>query len=222
AGLACHLARITPESAGEIQPVADATGAMLAFDGRLDNRDELLIALERDSTVSPESPDSVLVLAAYRAFGDDAPARLNGDFAFGLFDPLRKQLLLARDALGVRPLYYYASRDLFLFASEIKTLLSHPRVETRPNDDVLAGFLFSRFAGEDAQSTTFFQNIASVLPARRVIVGGPGAIRTQRYWNFDLAREVRYAHFDDYAGAFRQHFELAVRRRLRSAAPVAV
>src|SRR5205814_3001 len=114
AGLACHLARITPESAGEIQPVADATGAMLAFDGRLDNRDELLIALERDSTVSPESPDSVLVLAAYRAFGDDAPARLNGDFAFGLFDPLRKQLLLARDALGVRPLYYYASRDLFL------------------------------------------------------------------------------------------------------------
>src|SRR6266849_5290920 len=103
AGLACHLARITPESAAEVQPVADATGAVLVFDGRLDNREELLIALEDDPSVSPGSPDSALVLAAYRAFGDDAPAWLNGDFACGLFDPRRKQLLLARDAIGVRP-----------------------------------------------------------------------------------------------------------------------
>jgi asparagine synthetase B (glutamine-hydrolysing) len=54
-----------------------------------------------------------------------------------------------------------------------------------------------------------------------VVVAGE-AIRTQRYWDFDLTREIRFAHIDDYAGAFRQHFELAVRRRLRSAAPVAV
>src|ERR1700719_392594 len=59
AGLACHLARITPESAAEVQPVVDATGAMLVFDGRLDNREELLIALEDDSTVSRNSSDSV-------------------------------------------------------------------------------------------------------------------------------------------------------------------
>jgi asparagine synthase (glutamine-hydrolysing) len=222
AGLACHLARITPESAAEVQPVVDATGAMLVFDGRLDNREELLIALEDDSTVSRNSPDSVLVLAAYRAFGDDAPARLNGDFALGLFDPRRKRLLLARDAIGVRPLYYYAKGGLFLFASEIKTLLSHPRVETGPNDDALADFLFTRFAGQEAQEATFFQSIVSVRPAHSVLVRGPDAIRSQRYWDFDLTREVRFAHLDDYAGAFRQHFEQAVRRRLRSAAPVAI
>ena len=222
AGLACQLARITPESAAEVQPVADAAGALLVFDGRLDNRDELLTALEADPTVSPGSPDPALVLAAYRAFGDDAPAWLNGDFAFGLFDPRRKQLLLARDAIGVRPLYYYANQDLFLFASEIKTLVSHPRVETRPNDGVLARFLLTRFAGEDTQAATFFQNIISVLPAHRVIVRGPGAIRTQRYWDFDLAREVRFARCEDYADAFKQRFAQAVRRRLRSAPPVAV
>src|SRR6202030_2615961 len=61
AGLACRLARITPESAAEVQRVADATGAMLVFDGRLDNREELLIALEDDPAVSPGSPDSALV-----------------------------------------------------------------------------------------------------------------------------------------------------------------
>jgi asparagine synthase (glutamine-hydrolysing) len=222
AGLACRLARITRESAAEVQPVSDATGAMLVFDGRLDNREELLIALENEPAVSPDSPDSVLALAAYRAFGDDAPARLNGDFALGLFDPRRKQLLLARDAIGVRPLYYFANRELFLFASEIKTLLSHPRVETKPNDDALADFLFTRFAGDEAQEATFFQNVVSVPPAHAVIVRGPAATRTHKYWDFDRSREVRFAHYDDYAGAFKQHFEQAVRRRLRSVAPVAI
>ncbi len=220
-GLACCLARIAPESAFETQPAVDASGAVLAFDGRLDNREELLAVLDDEAAVSDEAPDSVLALAAYHAFGDDFPARLNGDFALGLFDPSRQQVLLARDAVGVRPLYYYASRDVFLFASEIKTLLAHPRVETRPNDHALAGFLLRRFAAEEPQESTFFQNVVSVLPAHRVVVTRDG-VRTQRYWDFDLTRQVRFARFEDYADAFEQHFEDAVRRRLRSATPVAV
>lgn len=221
AGLACRLTRIAPESAAETQPVVDLNGAMIVFDGRLDNREELLGALEPDAAVSHQSPDSVLALAAYRSFGEDFPARLNGDFALGLYDPHHRQLLIARDAVGVRPLYYHGTPQLFLFASDIKTLLSHPAVETRPNDDALADFLFGRFAGQGPQEQTFFQNIVSVLPGHLVIASLDG-IRTRRYWDFDPTRQLRFPRFEDYADAFKEHFERAVQRRLRSMAPVAV
>jgi asparagine synthase (glutamine-hydrolysing) len=220
-GLACCLNRILPESANETQPLVDVAGAAIVFDGRLDNREELLAALERTAAVSNQSPDSALALAAYRTFGDDFPARLNGDFALAFFDPVRRQLLLARDAVGVRPLYYYTAPDIFLFASEIKTLLSHPRVERRPDDGVLAAFLLARFNSHAPQERTFFQNVLSVLPGHSVLVDTRG-LQTRQYWDFDPEREIRFARFEDYAGAFKEHFERAVQRRLRGTAPVAV
>src|SRR5579862_5683470 len=134
AGLAAHLHRVTPESARETQPAADGDGAMLVFDGRLDNRTELIAALPRDARVSIDSPDSILALAAYQAFGSGFPSRLNGDFALGLFDARQRRLLLARDAIGVRPLYFHSSPRLFLFASEIKAIVSHPDVPTHPDE----------------------------------------------------------------------------------------
>ena len=220
-GFACRLSRVLPESAHERQPLVDPSGVMLVFDGRLDNREELLSALRTTSPISGESPDPALVLAAYHAFGDNFPVHLNGDFALGLFDPNQPKLLVARDAVGVRPIYYYASRELFFFASEIKTLLAHPRIVSGPNDDVVADLLFRRLAGEDACGLTCFQNIFTVLPAH-LTIATPEGISTRQYWDFDLAREVRFRSFDEYAEAFRHYFEHAVRRRLRGTGPVAV
>lgn len=220
-GLACRVTRIAPESIAETQPVVDVGGAMIVFDGRLDNREELLGALAPDASVSRQSPDAVLALAAYRSFGEDFPGRLNGDFALGLYDPHHRHLLLARDAVGVRPLYYHRTRELFLFASDIKTLLSHPGVESRPDDDTLADFLFGRFAGQGPHEQTFFQNIVSVLPGHLVVASRDG-IRTRRYWDFDPTRRLRFPRGADYTDAFKEVFERAVQRRLRSMAPVAV
>ena len=219
AGLACCLGRLAPESARETQPVVDE-GAMLVFDGRLDNREELLAGLQ-GARVSSRAPDSALALAAYREFGDEFPIRLSGDFAVAVFDARRSQLLLARDAIGIRPLYYYVDPDLFLFASEIKTLLAHRGVRSRPDDEILADFIFTQLTGRHPQERTFFRNIARVLPAHVVVVT-PVAVRARRYWDFDLTRQVRFARFAEYAEAFKAHLERAVRRRLRSASPVAV
>ena len=220
AGLACRLARVTPESAFETQPVVDGDGAMLVFDGRIDNRDEL------ESAVGPRihaggPADSVLALAAYRAFGDGFPARLAGDFALGLFDSRRRLMILARDAVGVRPLYYFVSARLFLFASEMKAIVSHPDVEPRPDDDALADALFTRGVGTEPGDRTVFANIVSVPPAHAV-VAGPNGVRAARYWDFDVTRRVRFRRAGDYAAAFREQFDRAVRRRLRSVRPVAV
>lgn len=217
-GLACQLFRVTPESATETQPLVDSSGAVLVFDGRLDNREELLPFLKNSHPVSSSSPDPDLVLAAYATLGDHLPERLVGDFAFALFDPIRQQLLLARDAIGIRPLYYCHIRDTFLFASEIKALLVHPEVPARPNDDTLADFLFNNVRDPEM---TFFAGISG-LPPSHIALLTPGRFVKRWYWDFDPTGRIRLGSFDEYAVAFRHLFERAVRRRLRSAYPVAV
>jgi len=218
-GLACRLLRVTPESAAETQPLVAPSGVAVVFDGRLDDREALLSELGPRSGVSPASPDPALVLAAYEVFAERLPERLQGDFALGLWDPRRRRLLLARDALGVRPLYYARADAAFLFASEIKALLAHPDVPARPDDDVLARFLLGRM--EELREATFFAGISTVPPAQAVTVTPEGA-SLRRYWEFDPGRRVRLPSLDEYAEAFREIVVRAVGRRLRSARPVAV
>jgi asparagine synthase (glutamine-hydrolysing) len=219
-GLACQLFRVTPESLNETQPLVHSSGPVLVFNGRLDNREDILDLLKTSSGVSADSPDPTLVLAAYEAFGDRFPERLNGDFALGLFDPRRRQLLLAGDPVGIRPLYYYRTGDTFLFASEIKAILAHPEVSTRPNDDMLAAFLVGDRA-QKCHGMTFFEGVSSLPPACIAILT-PGRFVTRRYWDFDPSRRIRLGSFEEYGEGFRHHFEQAVQRRIRSAYPVAV
>ena len=219
-GLACRLFRVTPEASTETQPLVHSSGTALVFDGRLDNREELLASLISSPGVTTRSPDPDLVLATYEAFGDRFAERLNGDFALGLFDPNRQHLLLARDAIGVRPLYYCRTGQTFLFASETKALLAHPLVSRQPNDDHLAQYLLGGVSG-DGEGFTFFKGVSSLGPAHLAILTRHGLV-TRRYWDFDPSRQTRLGSFPEYAEAFRHHFEQAVRRRLRSAYPVAV
>ncbi len=218
-GFACQLLRITPEASTETQPLVHASGAALVFDGRLDNREEVLAALPASAGVTAGSPDPALVLAVYETLGHGFAERLAGDFALALFDPARRHLLLARDAIGIRPLYYYRTRDLFLFASEIKALLAHPQVPARPNDDIIADLLLNR--ARNTEGMTCFDGVSSLPPAHLAILT-PGGFITRRYWDFDPARRTRLRSFPEYAEAFRHHFKLAVGRRLRSAYPVAI
>ena len=215
-GLAHQMFRITPESLEEAQPLSQA-GAVIVFDGRLDNREEVL---EWVDGTDPRAPDCELVLGTYCKYREAAPERLNGDFAFAIWDPGRQQLLLARDGMGTRPLYYCRAGDTFLFASEIKPILAHPDVRTRPNEETLADWVL-RFPGEDNRGTTFFEGIYSVPPAHQAVVSQTG-IAVRRYWDFDKTRQIRMSSFEEYTEAFRHYFDQAVRRRLRSAGPVTI
>src|SRR5690606_14493696 len=100
----------TPESVNETQPVVAPGGALaLVADARLDNRAEVLAALGQPDT---GQPDSAVLLAAYACWGEAALERLVGDFALAVWDATRRQLVLARDPMGVRPLYYYHGPNL--------------------------------------------------------------------------------------------------------------
>jgi asparagine synthase (glutamine-hydrolysing) len=219
-GLACQLFRVTPESATETQPFVDRSGAVVVFDGRLDNRKEILSHWEKNPGIAADISDPALVLAAYSIWGDNFAKQLNGDFALGLFDPARRQLLLTRDAIGIRPLYYWRTRNTVIFASEIKGLLAHPEVTRRPNDNALANLLLCDLNG-GGEGETFFDGVQSLLPGQIVLVR-ENDIKTRRYWDFDGTRPLRLGSFREYVEGFRHYFGQAVRRRLRSMHPVAV
>jgi asparagine synthase (glutamine-hydrolysing) len=215
-GFACHHLWVTLEELGEVQPLV-ANGLTLLMDGRLDNRGDLIAALRLQQRAS----DAACALAAYEAWGERFAARLNGDFAIAVFDERSRTLVLARDAIGLRPMYYFRSDRVFLFASEIKALLAHPDVTARPNDDGVADYMLHTARPLDAQHVTCFSGVSALAPAHIAAVTSERIV-TRRYWDFDTRHTIRLRSFDDYVEAFRERFAEAVRRRIRSAYPVAV
>jgi asparagine synthase (glutamine-hydrolysing) len=216
AGLACQHSWVTPEEQGEHLPLVGASGAVLVMDGRIDNRHDLVTRLELDATAS----DARCVLAAYDAWGEGFAERLNGDFALAILDAGRGRLILARDALGVRPLYYFHGAGLFAFGSEIKALLAHPDIPAQPDDEGVADFMLVGARPLDRQELTCFRGISSVVPAH-VVVATRQALTSRRYWNFDTRGRLRLKTTEEYVEAFHERFVEAVRRRSRSAFPVA-
>jgi len=218
--LACRLRRTAPEAARERQPLVGPGGLALTFDGRLDNRDALLAALDaRD--LDADSPDPAIVLAAWRAWGEETPAHLAGDFALIVFDPAVRALFLARDAIGVRPLYYQQRPGTVMAASEVKAILAHPDAVRRPCREAIADRYFNHLMTEDREGLTVFDEVFSVLPGYLVTLT-PGGRRMRRAWDFVPLEPLRFRSEGEYVEAFREQFSRAVRRRLRSAAPVAV
>src|SRR5258706_12143969 len=133
-GMGYQYFRITPESLTEHQPLVSPSGIAVAVDGRLDNRQDIIDAC--DGYIPPPEngrSDAALVLAAYERFGEAFAVHLNGDFALAVFDSAARRLLLARDRMGSRTLYYCPLPRTVLFASEIKALLAHPAVAARPD-----------------------------------------------------------------------------------------
>jgi asparagine synthase (glutamine-hydrolysing) len=186
----------------------------------LDNREELRLAIS-SRMVAPDVPDSDLALAAYREWGDAFLARLQGDFAVALFDSRRHALVLARDPVGCRPLYYWTNERTLVFASEIKAILAHPDVRAKPNRDLVADFFLLSQLPNDDDGETFFEGIRAVLPGERIAVTVSGA-RRDRFWDFDPGARTRYGSYTDYAQHLRGLLVRAVKRRARSVHPIVV
>lgn len=206
----------TPEEVGERQPLRATDGnRTLVFDGRLDNRADLLQALEcQETTLS----DAKLILSAYERWGTDCVKRLLGPFAFALYDRTERTVFCARDALGDRTLYYYLDARVLVVASEEQAILRYPTVTTRVNERRLASY----FALEHpTDGSTFFTNVMELLPAH-VLYVGEEKYRTWRYWDVDPRRRVRYRTDEEYGEHFHALLNESVLCRLRTSAPPAV
>ncbi len=209
-----HLALETTPGAKQ-SAVGDALrGVWLVFDGRLDNRDEIARALgvgAADARVC----DPALVLEAYTRWGEQACARLIGDFALALWDDRRRTLLCARDPLGIRPFYYHAGASAFLWASEPQALFADEAVTRRPNEGFLAECLANQPTSLDE---TVFADIRR-LPAAHALIVSPQGQRVWRYWDPEPV-ELRGLTDDAYADRLRETIGRAVAARLRGPAAV--
>jgi asparagine synthase (glutamine-hydrolysing) len=217
-GLGHRMLWTTPESLHEKQPLLDQSGdVIIAADARIDNRKELIAALNLNGGSPCSITDSQLILAAYQKWGKMCPQKLLGDFAFVIWDGRKEFLFCARDHFGVKPFYYYLLPGrFFVFASEIKALLSHPEVPRRLNEVRVGEYLASMF---DDKTITFYAGILRLPPAHSLTISRSGT-QLQQYWCLDSSRRLQLRSDDAYAEAFRELFIEAVRCRLRTAFPV--
>lgn len=213
AGLGICLRCTTPESLQEQTPAASHSGALvLAADARIDNRDDLIAGL-RIAGAPGFITDSDLILAAYEKWGEDCPTHLIGDFSFAIWDQINQKFFCARDSAGIRCFYYYASPDLFVFASEIKSLTALPFVPRTLNEQRIGDYLVNLY--ED-RTITFYKDILR-LPAASTLTATRERISVRTYWKLEPAREIRLRDDREYAEAFREQFVQAVKCRVRSA-----
>ncbi|MGH7770352.1 MAG: lasso peptide isopeptide bond-forming cyclase [Candidatus Binatia bacterium] len=217
-GLGHRMLHTTPESLHEVLPLADhIAGLAITADARIDNREELIAALDLTGGDPGSITDSQLILAAYEKWDESCPEKLLGDFVFAIWDGRKQALFCARDHFGVKPFYYcFLSDRLFVFASEIKSLFCHAEVPRRLNEVRVGEYLASVF---DDKTNTFYEDIAR-LPSAHSLTMGCNGMQLRTYWALDPSRELRLGSDDAYAEAFRELFIEAVRCRLRSAFPV--
>ena len=208
-----HLMRMTPEDANERQPRV-TEDAVLVLNGRLDHREEL----ERALGEPKDLPDSDLLLAAWRRWGQDCLQHIEGDFAFVLWDRRARRLFAAVDALGARGLYYHHQHPFLLFATVPTALLAHPACPRDLDDATLAGYLGIRraYAGE-----TFFRGIQCLAAGQALTLDGAG-LRLTRHWDMPQPDSLRLPRDEDYPEALLELLERSVASRLRSAHPVGV
>ena len=207
----------TPESLIEKLPLVNQRGDLvITADARIDNRDELIAALQINNRTADKITDSDLILAAYEKWGEDCPQHLLGDFAFAIWDERKQILFCARDHFGVKPFYYYRSDKIFVFASEIKALLRLAQVPRQTNELGIGLYLVG--ISED-EEITLYQDIRRLPKAHSLVISSQNK-KLQRYWSLDPSRELKLSSNEEYAEAYREILTEAVRCRLRSAFPV--
>ena len=207
-------------SAAGHQPMSNSDGSQqIIFNGEIYNYLELRTSLQGYQFHSHS--DTEVLLNLYDRYGPAALDKLNGMFAFAIWDEHKRQLFIARDRFGVKPLYYFDDGQTFAFASEIKALLAHPAIKAKAglNPAGLADYVnFQYCLGEK----TFFQQIKRLEPGYYLTVDEERGVQVRQYWDlhYDDAR-LDHDHDEDYfAERLLMLLEDAVRIELRSDVPV--
>lgn len=201
------------------QPIANEDGAIqVVYNGEIYNYRSLRAELEAKGHTFRTTTDTEVIVHLYEEEGDRCVARFEGMFAFALWDSRRRRLLLARDRVGIKSVYYTLSNNVFLFASEIKSLLADPGVERTFNFKALDRFLTHYYLpGEE----TLLAGIRKLLPGHYLSIED-GKITTQQYWDLDLNAGRSTAGFDEAVVELQSLLRESVRDHLISDVPVGV
>lgn len=212
-GMVYRAFNTTRESHFERQPFVSSQGNVMMWDGRLDNRSDLLQQLREASL--PDLTDVAIVMAAYEKWGTDCLRRLIGDWALSVWDQREQILLLAKDFAGPRHLHYSINSERLEWCTVLDPLVLLGGHSFSLREEFVAGYL----ANFPPDHMTPYCGIDSV-PAGAFVRVQKGTATAYTYWQFPPNKRIRYQADAEYEEHFRSVFAQAVRRRLRSDAPI--
>ncbi|AXH91508.1 asparagine synthase (glutamine-hydrolyzing) [Micromonospora aurantiaca] len=223
AGLAHRLLSIVGEPSDGLQPVATDDGHLwMVFNGEIHNYVELRDELRGRGYDFHTDTDTEVVLHAYREWGERCFSRLNGMWSLAVYDRSTRVLTLARDRLGIKPLFYVRTARSFVFGSEIKVLAGHPEVELRPNQQMLYRYLAHNYRWVHEEEESFYEGIRQVRPGHVYRLNANGQLTASSYWHLDPSNVWTPADEREATERLRELLLDAVRIRMRASTDVAV
>ena len=200
------------------QPLSDPSGRFwIVFNGEIFNYPELRELLIKKGYSFQTHSDTEVLVQLFAAYGKECLAMLNGQFAFAIWDKLREELFVARDRIGIRPLFYHSSEKGFSFASEIKSLFVQKEITPEFSYKNLSQIYTFWTA---ITPNTAFKNIYELSPGHYLIYNREG-IKIQKYWELQFNEGIKDIPFDKALEKFHEVFYDAVKIRLRADVEVA-
>ena len=212
-GMVYRAFHTTKESRLETQPYTSGRGSVITWDGRLDNREELIELLGIDLTL--ESTDIAIVAAAFDQWDTHCFCKLVGDWAISICKPRQRELVFACDYMAIRHIFYYIKNDQISWSTDLASLVLFSSDKFHIDDDYIAGY----FANDPDAHLTPYREIREVPPGQFVRVRN-GSASIERFWRFSPNSRIRYKTDAEYEEQFRHLFRQSVRRRLRSDSPI--
>lgn len=203
---------------GGKQPIHGEDGRIVVvFNGEIYNYRELTRQLRRRGHTFTTASDTEVIVHLYEELGEDCVHQLRGMFAFAVWDKSRRQLFVARDRLGIKPLYYTQVGKRLVFGSEIKSILQHPEVQARLNLEALSNFLSLKYV---PAPQTFFADILSLPPGHTLTCNSNG-VMVRQYWDLSFTNNDPNGHQREevYAEQLEALLRESVELRLRSDVP---
>lgn len=203
--------------AGGSQPICNEDGSVVVvFNGEIYNYPELAERLRARGHRLVTSCDTEVIAHLYEDHGDELVHELRGMFGFAVWDVRRRRLFIARDRLGIKPLYYTDAHGRLVFGSEIKAILRHPDVEARPSMEALGNFLSLKYV---PAPQTLFEGIHALPPGHSLTCDERG-VQVRRYWDLSFPRPANgKLEEEDAAEQLRSLLEESVRIHLMSDVP---
>jgi asparagine synthase (glutamine-hydrolysing) len=202
------------------QPIGNEDGSIcIVFNGEIYNHRPLRESLTSRGHRFRTQSDTETIVHLYEEYGKDCVRYLRGMFAFAIWDAKRKSLFVARDRLGIKPLYYRLSSDNFIFGSEIKAVLAYPGATTEFHRGILPEFLAFGYVSSDE---TFYRGVRKLMPGHWLEIGESGKLCVEEYWDLPQTPAEEPHAERHYVDTYREMLEGAVQSHLMSDVPLGV
>jgi asparagine synthase (glutamine-hydrolysing) len=202
---------------GGHQPLANEDDTIwIVFNGEIYNYQELRTDLAARGHVFKTKSDTEVIVHLYEEFGVDCVQKLRGMFGFAIWDSVKKTLFLARDRVGIKPLYYYLGKNFLTFGSEIKAILADPAVNREVDPAIIDRFLTYYYV---PGAETLFRNVFKLEPGHSLLIRD-GKIEKRRYWDLDFPHVDAHPSTDELEQQLVQLLDDTVQLHMISDVPV--